>query len=639
MEVREQLRAEGEEAPAARPAPPGEAALWAALAGATGPADFCRAWLALQCARTVGATGGLILLESGERAFAPAALWPAGPANIDRLRKAGEAALGAGQPRIEPSPDRPDETTIAYPLLSAGRTHGVIVLSIDKSGQGALKRTLRELHWGVGWIMSLVWQRRADEGSAAEAETGAAAAMELLAAVQEREGLEEALMAFCNELCRILPADRAAIGLVRDDMVKLSATSHAAWFRKRSDLAETIEAAMDEAHDQRVTIALPDEKGPDGEGPDEAAEKGARRAIAIQHARLSSLLGSAAIASVPFDDRGIAVGVLTVERDADGAPFDRRELLFCATAAALVAPTFALRRREARLISGRIRAKAMDGAKALFGPRRPLAKALGIGALLLLAFLFLPVALFRVSADSALEGRVQRAAAAPFSGFIASSSARAGDVVRQGQVLATLDDRDLRLDHARSQSEVRQLDRQYRQALAQHQRAEMNLYGAQLRQAEAELRLIDYKLGRVNIVAPLAGVLVSGDVSQLVGSPVEEGKILFEVAPLDNFRVALNVDEGDISYLKLGQRGRFAPTGLAGRTVSFTVTKLTSVTANTDGKNSFRVEAELDPDAREILRPGMEGVAKVEIDRRSRFWIWTRGARDWLRLFLWKWMP
>ena len=281
----------------------------------------------------------------------------------------------------------------------------------------------------------------------------------------------------------------------------------------------------------------------------------------------------------------------------------------------------------------------MDGARALFGPRRPMVKTLGIAALVLLLFLALPFAQFRVSADASLEGRIQRTAAAPFSGFIARSEARAGDVVREGQVLAVLDDRDLRVDRGRAASEVQQLDRRYREALARHERSAMNLAGAQLRQAEASLRLIEYKLARTNIVAPLSGVLVSGDLSQRVGTPIEEGEALFEVAPLDNFRVVLHVAEEDVNYLEPGQEGRFAPTGLAGETVPFIVTQITSVTANVDGGNVFRVEAELGEGAPAALRPGMEGVAKVEIDRRSNFWIWTRGLREWLRLFLWKWLP
>ncbi|HEY6815522.1 MAG TPA: HlyD family efflux transporter periplasmic adaptor subunit, partial [Croceibacterium sp.] len=354
---------------------------------------------------------------------------------------------------------------------------------------------------------------------------------------------------------------------------------------------------------------------------------------------LSSLSGNGSLLSVPLIDRGLAIGVVTLERDAEAAPFAPPDVLFCETAIALAAPTIELKRREERLVSGRIRHKGIDAGKALFGPRKSFAKVAAIAAVLLLLFLALPIALFRVSADATLEGRVQRAAAVPFSGFIARSNARAGDVVKAGEVLAVLDDRDLKLDFARAISEVRQLDRRYREALAKHERAEMNLYGAQLRQAEAELRLIEYKMARVNIVAPIAGVLVSGDVSQLVGSPVEEGEVLFEVAPLDDFRVTLQVDESDISWVRPGQEGEFAPTGLAGRTVPFTVTRLTSVTASEDGRNVFRVEAELGEGAPQALRPGMEGVAKVAVDRRSQLWIWTRGLRDWLSLFLWRWLP
>ena len=602
-----------------------EGALWAALAAAAGPAEFCRAWLDLQCARTPGAVGGLILLESGHGRFAPAAIWPAGPSNIEPLRKAGEAALTTARTVLEPDPDQPEITCIAYPVASGAGIHGVVVVGVTGAQPTLLQSVLRELHWGVGWILSIVWQHRADETGRGGA--AAARAMDLLAAVNEHDTLHESAMALCNELGRATGSERVAFGLVRKQSVKLLALSHGAWFRKRSDFAEAIEAAMDEAYDQQATVPFPEDEG-----------AGDSR-ISLQHARLAGASGNSSLLSVPVTDRGLIVGVVTLARDAEAEPFSPAEVLLVEATVALAAPGFELKRREERLVSGRIRGKAIDGAKTLLGPRHPLAKVLGGAALILLILLLLPIAQFRVSADAALEGRVQRAAAVPFSGFIARSNARAGDIVAAGEVLAVLDDRDLQLEHARSRGEVRQHDRRYREALAKHQRAEMNLYGAQLRQAEAELRLIEYKLARVNITAPIAGVLVSGDVSQLVGSPVEEGEVMFEVAPLGDFRVALQVEEGDISYLRPGQQGRFAPTGLAGRTVPFTVTKLTSVTANEDGRNVFRVEAELGEGAPEALRPGMEGVAKVAIDRRSQLWIWTRGLRDWLRLFLWKWLP
>jgi hypothetical protein len=57
-----------------------------------------------------------------------------------------------------------------------------------------------------------------------------------------------------------------------------------------------------------------------------------------------------------------------------------------------------------------------------------------------------------------------------------------------------------------------------------------------------------------------------------------------------------------------------------------------------DGRNRFRVEARLDG-ARERLRPGMEGVAKIAVDERKFAWIWTHGLVDRVRLWIWSSLP
>lgn len=610
------------EAPVSGGAPEDDKALWAALAGASDAVSFCRAWLDLLCAGTPGASAGLILLESEAHVFAPAAIWPQGPRDVTLLREAAEQALRNGEAVVEPDPDGGGHSRIAYPIAAGDHLCGVIALAIKAPSPALLQATVRKLHWGVGWIVSMVWRHRADV--AAERTESAAAAMDLLAVVQEHDRLDSAAIALCNAVATRVGAERVSLGLVRDRQVRLVAMSHGAWFRKKSDLSEMMEAAMEEALDQSATVMLPD--------------AGARH-ITLQHGRLLAVASRSAVMTVPLLDRGVIVALLMLERAADAPPFAQEDRLFLDAAAGLVGPAVALRQREERWIAGRIRGQTVQFARALFGPRRPLAKALGIGAVLLFLFLLVPVAQFRVSADAALQGSIQRVAAAPFAGFIAGSNARAGDVVREGQLLATLDDRELRLDHARWSGEVAQYDRRYREALALHKRAEMNLYGAQLGQARAQLALTDYKLARTRITAPISGVIVTGDLSQLVDTPVEEGKALFEVAPLDAFRVVLKVEEGDMRYVRAGQTGRFAPQGLAGGTVAFRVTKLTSVTSAEDGRNLFRVEAELDREAAGALRPGMEGVAKIDVDRRSRLWIWTRGLRDWLTLFLWKWLP
>ena len=158
---------------------------------------------------------------------------------------------------------------------------------------------------------------------------------------------------------------------------------------------------------------------------------------------------------------------------------------------------------------------------------------------------------------------------------------------------------------------------------------------AQLEQVEAQLALVDEQLARVEMVAPFDGVIVSGDLSQRLGAPVERGQVLFEVAPLDNFRIALQVDERDIADVRAGQRGELVVSSMPHQRFAFTVTKITAVNTAKDGRNFFRVEARLDARAR-APAPGMEGVGKIEIDERRLVWIWTHGLVDWcIRLWLW----
>jgi hypothetical protein len=139
-------------------------------------------------------------------------------------------------------------------------------------------------------------------------------------------------------------------------------------------------------------------------------------------------------------------------------------------------------------------------------------------------------------------------------------------------------------------------------------------------------------------VAPYDAIVVSGDLSQMLGSPAEKGKTLFELAPLDSYRVIIHVSERDVRYISVGQQGILALEGMPGDPLPLTLTKITPVTVAEEGRNSFRVEARLTNLSVE-LRPGMEGVAKIETGQRPIVWIWTRSVIEWLRLAAWKYLP
>ena len=167
-----------------------------------------------------------------------------------------------------------------------------------------------------------------------------------------------------------------------------------------------------------------------------------------------------------------------------------------------------------------------------------------------------------------------------------------GDTVRAGQVLCRLDDRELKLEQTRLLSEREQLARKHRQALAAQERSNMTILAAQIDQVEAMLTLVTDKLARATLVAPFDGVVVSGDLHQLLGTPVELGKVLFQIAPLDAYRVILQVEERDIAYLQVGQPGELTLSGIPNGYMDFSVEQITPVSTAQEGRNYFRVEAQ-----------------------------------------------
>ena len=304
-------------------------------------------------------------------------------------------------------------------------------------------------------------------------------------------------------------------------------------------------------------------------------------------------LDASVMSVILTNGKGEPIGALTFERHRS-EPFDKDALqLARGYREPCLVPVVGLQLHTNRLVSGRVVDAVADGSAALLGPRRISLKLAVAGLIGLALFLIFAKAEHRVTAKSVLEGELQSAAVAPFDGFIRSAPVRAGDTVKRGDLLVTLDDRDLVLDQLKWRAERDKVSQKQREALAKHDRSNLVVLAAQIRQAESQLALAEEKLARARIVAPFDGIVVSGDLSQMLGSPVEKGKTLFELAPLDSYRLVIHVDERDVRYVSLEQRGIVALAGMPGDPVPLIVTKIMPVNVAEEGRNSFRVEARL----------------------------------------------
>jgi hypothetical protein len=620
-------------APAQTPSAPAQAAnqdsaLWAVLASAADAREYCQSWLAIQCRLIPAVAGGVVLLRlEGQDTYSAVAVWPDVRRDMSYLTPTAQKALverrGVVSPHSKAGEGAPPTSLfVGYPVEAVGVLHGVVVLDVTPRPEAELQSTLRQLHWGAAGLELMLCQQ--EVARVGETRDKLQTVLEVVAAAAAHDRYVAAATALATDLATRLKCDRASIGFLHGGHIRLDAVSHSAQFKERTNLMRAVAAAMDEAVDQGATVVLP---------PPKASSPLVRRA----HEALAAETGSGSILTVPMLAAGKAVGALTLERASD-AGFDAPTIDLCEAVAGLAGPMLEIHRREDRWFGARLAAWWREKLGHLFGPRHAGLKLAAILLAALLGFLVLAKGDFRASASTVLEPQIQIAATAPFNGYIREAPARAGDLVKQGALLARLDDRELKLERLKFMAQEEELSKQQRSSFAERNLAQVQIAGAQLDQARAQIARVEEQLQRTAIAAPFDGVVVSGDLSQQLGAPVERGTVLFEVAPLSEFRLVLKIDERDISYLKEGQRGTLLLSAFADDPIGFEVTRITPVSTPRDGKNYFRVEARLDrTDPR--MRPNMEGVGKVDIDRRRYLWIWTRQVVDSLRLLAWSWLP
>jgi RND family efflux transporter MFP subunit len=516
----------------------------------------------------------------------------------------------------------PSHCTIGYPIELRGALCGAAVFEVPALSDAHVQAIMRQLHWGAAWLELLF----ARDAIASERETRERiqTALDLVATAVGHDRFYASALALANTLATSLSCDRVSIGFMKEGRTRVTAVSHSAEFKEQTNMIRGLAEAMDEAIDQRETVVYP----PPMEGA----------AVVVQaHTAFAKEQGSGALLCVPLEVGGQAVGALLLERPAE-RPFDHKSVELCRSVASLIGPMLELHRRDERWIGAKVWDSLTRSVRNLLGPGHVAMKVTTASLAGLLAFCLLAEGDYRVSAKTVLEPIVQRTAAAPFDGYIREASVRAGDLVRSGDVLCTLDDRELRLERVKSLSKLEEYRKEYHKAMAEREAAKVEIVTAQMHQVESEIELLDDHLAHTRVIAPFDGIVVSGDLSQSLGSPVEKGKVLFEIAPFDSYRVVLEVDERDIADVQVGQHGQLLLSAFPSEPVGVTVATVTPVSTAKEGRNFFRVEAKLDQ-PRDRLRPTMEGAGKIEIDRRSVVWIWTHQVVDWIRLAVWSWLP
>jgi RND family efflux transporter MFP subunit len=576
-------------------------------------------WLASQCRLIAGCQEGLLVLGSGPNAAgATCAQWPEpGAAPSAPLSATVAAALERGRICMqEPRAAQSDAVThLALPIAVEGRLVGAVGMTLQGVGPSESKAVAGELELGLSMLRRILASRIELDR--------VRAMMTTTSRLLDHEGLRRGAHAFSVELAGRLGCEQVAVGWMKGLRLRIVSLSNSTRFSEESDAVRDLRDAMREAIDQDAFVALP-------------AEAALAPIETSAHSALMRSAGAQTTCTIPLAAHGHAVGAVTFVWTAANALDEakRRQIRELST---LCGPLIELMARADAGPLSRIRRTWSGWCDRHFGGQR-LALAALAAAVAVLAVLAVVPGSYRVAARASLEGRVQRALVAAVPGYLAEANARAGDLVRAGEVLARLDDRDLQLAKRKWESRKAQLELEQREALADRDRTQVSILRAQIDQAAAELGLADESLTRTSVVAPFDGIVVVGDLDRSLGSPVEQGSVLFELAPLDGYRIIVEVDGRNIADVKPGQRGQLTLEALPDQPMPLVVERVTPVSTVADGRNYFRVEAALEEPVAS-LRPGMAGIAKIDAGTRRLLWIWTHEGLDWLRLRTWSWLP
>jgi multidrug efflux pump subunit AcrA (membrane-fusion protein) len=588
-----------------------------------GESAFYPSWLGRLAAEIGSAVGGQILRVSDGRVSGELGRWPdllaEEPLSPEASRLAQEAVTereGRFAPLQLAFTDGKagrEAWLLAYPVLSAGEAQAVVVLQLALDSAAGLQRAMQQLQWGSAWI--------ALQLRTASTDPAAGLALDLLASLLERDTPDLAAMALVQVLARQAGAGRVSLGWSdagdAQQQVKLAAISDATEFDPRMNEVRLIEAAMREAILAGVTVSCLSVPAAGERWPaHEALRRGG---------------GGPRIETYPLFVRQVAIGAVCVESEGEVTLEDaaQRESKLALSAAVLQL------QRQAKLSAWkRVLASLGGQLRACFGPEAYRRKtAFAVVAMLTLFFAF-KEGDYRLTAEAQLEPDYQRVLTVPNNGYLAEARARPGDEVKQGEVLVLLDDRELVLERTRWLTERDKLQKKLQEAVADHERASVNILSSQIAQTEAQLELVQNQLDRVEIKAPFDGLIVSGDPAQRLGAVLQKGDAIYQMAPRNAYRVLVRVPEARIADLAIGIKGRLQLNSVPGLDLQVELSRIHPFTERRDGASYFPVEAVLHGDLKQ-LRPGMQGVVGLDVGRRNLLSIWTRSLADWLRLRWW----
>ncbi|MCM2374870.1 efflux RND transporter periplasmic adaptor subunit [Aporhodopirellula aestuarii] len=172
----------------------------------------------------------------------------------------------------------------------------------------------------------------------------------------------------------------------------------------------------------------------------------------------------------------------------------------------------------------------------------------GIVVLSVLMLACIPVA-YRIPASATVTAMNARRVAAPIDATLLVAHVQPGDHVTKGMPLLELDGRPLRIELEAINAEIAEATKDEDIGLAHGQIAQAQLAGLKRKSLLRRRDLISRRLNQLVVASPIDGVVIQGDLHHSLGTPLEMGQTLLEIAPTGSLEIELEIPEVEIGFV------------------------------------------------------------------------------------------
>lgn len=167
-------------------------------------------------------------------------------------------------------------------------------------------------------------------------------------------------------------------------------------------------------------------------------------------------------------------------------------------------------------------------------------------ALVATAAMAVPVP-YSVTCDCELQPVTRRFVAAPFEGALERALVEVGDTVTEGQLLARMDGKEVRWEQAGNTADYERAAKERDAHLAAQEFGEAQLAKLQMERLRLTGQMLELRGEHLEIRSPIDGIVVSGELKRVEGARLSMGQTLFEIAPLDQMIVEVEIHEAELA--------------------------------------------------------------------------------------------